>query len=192
MALFYIPYYLLHAFHYEHRAIAIVWGFLYNQEYGLFNYLLSLIDVASVPWLEDPFIAKLSLIALAVWKSNGVSMLIFFAALKSVPNSLYEAADIDGANRVQKLFKITIPSMRFATFFCYRDHANRLATVFFEEPFIMTNGGPLNGTNSMALFIYQEGFQYSQFGYGAAASFILFLFIITITLIQFKFRKSED
>lgn len=56
----------------------------------------------------------------------------------------------------------------------------------------MTNGGPLNGTNSMALFIYQEGFQYSQFGYGAAASFILFLFIITITLIQFKFRKSED
>ncbi|MBM7840496.1 multiple sugar transport system permease protein [Alkalihalobacillus xiaoxiensis] len=172
-------------------AIAIVWGFLYNQEYGLFNYLLSLIDVASVPWLEDPFIAKLSLIALAVWKSNGVSMLIFLAALKSVPKSLYEAADIDGANRVQKLFKITIPSMRFATFFV------TVTTLigwlqFFEEPFIMTNGGPLNGTNSMALLIYQEGFQYSQFGYGAAASFILFLFIITITLIQFKFRKSED
>lgn len=171
-------------------AIAVVWSFLYNQEYGLFNYLLSLIHVDSIPWLEEPFIAKLSLILLAVWKSNGVSMLIFLAALQSIPKMYYEAAEIDGANRWQKLIKITIPSMSFATFFV------TVTTLigwlqFFEEPFVMTNGGPLNGTTSMALFIYQQGFQYSQFGYGAAASFILFALIIIVTIFQFKLRKAE-
>ncbi|SFL70417.1 carbohydrate ABC transporter membrane protein 1, CUT1 family [Gracilibacillus orientalis] len=172
-------------------AIAVVWGFLYNQEYGLFNYLLSLVDIGRVPWLEDPFVAKLSLILMAVWKSNGISMLIFLAALQSIPRVYYEAADIDGANRWQKLIKITLPSMSFATFFV------TVTTLigwlqFFEEPFVMTDGGPLNGTNSIALFIYQEGFQYNEFGYGAAASFILFAIIIVATLIQFKFRKSDQ
>ncbi|WP_026571178.1 MULTISPECIES: carbohydrate ABC transporter permease [Sediminibacillus] len=171
-------------------AIAVVWSFLYNQEYGLFNYLLSLINVDSVPWLEEPVVARLSLILLAVWKSNGVSMLIFLAALQSIPKMYYEAADIDGANRIQKFFKITLPSMGFATFFV------TVTTLigwlqFFEEPFVMTNGGPLNGTNSMALFIYQEGFQYSQFGYGAAASFVLFAIVIVATLVQFKLRKTD-
>ncbi|QTN00575.1 ABC transporter permease subunit [Sediminibacillus dalangtanensis] len=171
-------------------AIAVVWSFLYNQEYGLFNYLLSLINIDSVPWLEEPVVARLSLILLAVWKSNGVSMLIFLAALQSIPKIYYEAADIDGANRWHKFFKITLPSMSFATFFV------TVTTLigwlqFFEEPFVMTNGGPLNGTNSMALFIYQEGFQYSQFGYGAAASFVLFAIVIVATLVQFKLRKTD-
>lgn len=172
-------------------AVAVVWGFLYNQEYGLFNYLLSFIQVDKIPWLEDPLIAKISLILLAVWKSNGVSMLIFLAALQSIPRVYYEAAEIDGANRWQQLLKITIPSMSFATFFVL------ITTMigwiqFFEEPFIMTKGGPLNGTNSMALFIYQEGFQHNNFGYGSAASFILFIIIIVVTLIQFKFRKKDQ
>ncbi|ASN06245.1 carbohydrate ABC transporter permease [Virgibacillus necropolis] len=171
-------------------AIAVVWMFLYNQEYGLFNYLLSLIDVDAVPWLEDPLVAKLSLILIAVWKSNGISMLIFLAALQTIPRMYYEAADIDGANRFQKLTKITLPSMSFATFFV------TVTTLigwlqFFEEPFVITDGGPLNGTNSIALFIYQEGFQYSEFGYGAAASFVLFALIIVATLVQFKFRKTD-
>ncbi len=172
-------------------AIAVVWGFLYNQEYGLFNFILNSVNLSSIPWLEDPFIAKLSLILLAVWKSNGVSMLIFLAALQSIPRTYYEAAEIDGANRWQKLTKITLPSMSFATFFV------TVTTLigwlqFFEEPFVMTEGGPLNGTNSIALFIYQEGFQYSEFGYGAAASFVLFVIVIAATLIQFKLRKSDE
>jgi len=172
-------------------AIAVIWGFLYNQSYGLFNYLLSLVDIGAVPWLEHPFVAKLSLILLAVWKSNGVSMLIFLAALQSIPRNLYEASEIDGANRWQQLRKITLPSMSFATFFV--TVTTLIGWVqFFEEPFVMTEGGPLNGTNSIALFIYQEGFQYSYFGYGAAASFILFFIIIIATAIQFKLRKSDD
>lgn len=171
-------------------AVAVIWGFLYNNEYGLFNYVLSIFNIDAVHWLEDPKIAKLSLIMLAVWKSNGVSMLIFLAALQSIPKMYYEAADIDGASRLQKLIKITIPSMSFATFFVI------ITTLigwfqFFEEPFVMTEGGPLNSTNTMALFIYQEGFQHNEFGYGAAASFILFTIIIIVTMVQLRLRKKD-
>ncbi|MGM7702750.1 carbohydrate ABC transporter permease [Pseudalkalibacillus sp. Hm43] len=171
-------------------AVAVIWGYLYNTEYGLFNYILSLLEAGKVPWLEEPTIAKLSLIVLAVWKGIGINMIIFLAALQGIPQSYYEAAKIDGANRFQMLFKITIPLLRYATFFV------TITTLigwlqFFEEPFVMTDGGPLNGTISMALFIYQEGFQYSEFGYAAAGSFVLFIFIIVVTLVQFKFRKSD-
>ncbi|WRP07694.1 sugar ABC transporter permease [Rossellomorea aquimaris] len=171
-------------------AVAVIWGFLYNTEYGLFNYLLSLVDVDKIPWLGEPTIAKLSLIVLAVWKGIGINMIIFLAALQGIPKSYYEAAEMDGANRLQVLFNVTIPLLRYATFFV------TITTLigwlqFFEEPFVMTNGGPLDGTISMALFIYKKGFQFSEFGYAAAGSFILFIFIIMITLFQFKLRKSD-
>ncbi len=117
-------------------------------------------------------------------------MIIFLAALQGIPKSYYEAAEMDGANRWQVLWNVTIPLLRYATFFV------TVTTLigwlqFFEEPFVMTNGGPLDGTISMALFIYQKGFQFSEFGYAAAGSFILFVFIIVITLVQFKIRKSD-
>ncbi|XXM72975.1 carbohydrate ABC transporter permease [Lysinibacillus sphaericus] len=171
-------------------AVAVIWGFLYNTEYGLFNYILSLLDVEKIPWLGEPTIAKLSLIVLAVWKGIGINMIIFLAALQGIPKSYYEAAEMDGANRWQVLWNVTIPLLRYATFFV------TVTTLigwlqFFEEPFVMTNGGPLDGTISMALFIYQRGFQFSEFGYAAAGSFILFVFIIIITLVQFKIRKSD-
>ncbi|MFS0868532.1 carbohydrate ABC transporter permease [Paenibacillus xylanilyticus] len=171
-------------------AIAVIWSYLYNQQYGLFNYLLSLAGTDSIPWLEKPFVAKISLLILAVWQGLGVNMIIFLAALKSIPEMYYEAAEIDGANRWQRLWHITLPSIRYAIFFVV---VTKLIgwLQFFEEPFVMTGGGPLNGTISMALFIYQEGFQYSKFGYAAAASTVLFAVIIVVTMIQFKLRREE-
>ncbi|WP_394217602.1 carbohydrate ABC transporter permease [Halobacillus trueperi] len=171
-------------------AVAVIWGYLYNTEYGLFNYLLSLLTVENVPWLQEPTIAKISLIILAVWKGIGINMIIFLAALQGIPKSYYEAAEMDGANRLQVLFNVTLPLLRYATFFV------TVTTLigwmqFFEEPFVMTDGGPLDGTISIALFIYKEGFQFSEFGYAAAASFVLFAMIIIVTMIQFKFRKSD-
>ncbi|TDL31746.1 sugar ABC transporter permease [Jeotgalibacillus sp. S-D1] len=171
-------------------AVAVVWGFLYNTQYGLFNYVLSLADIDKVLWLEEPVMAKLSLIILAVWKGIGINMIIFLAALQGIPNSYYEAAKIDGAKRWQILFFITLPLLRYAIFFV------TVTTLigwlqFFEEPFIMTQGGPLDGTVSMALFIYQRGFQFSEFGYAAAGSFVLFIVIIIVTLLQFKLKKSD-
>nr|WP_245746014.1 sugar ABC transporter permease [Evansella caseinilytica] len=171
-------------------AVAVIWGFLYNTHYGLFNYLLSVVNIDAVPWLEQPTIAKLSLIALAVWKGLGLNMIIFLAALQGIPKEYYEAAKIDGANRWQTLRHVTIPLLSFATFFV------TITTLigwlqFFEEPYVMTNGGPLDGTLSMALFIYRNGFQLSEMGYAAAGSFILFFFIIVATIVQFKVRKAD-
>ncbi len=98
-------------------AVAVIWGFLYNTHYGLFNYLLSTVNLSAVPWLEQPTIAKLSLIILAVWKGLGLNMIIFLAALQGIPKEYYEAAKIDGANRWQTLRYITVPLLSFATFF---------------------------------------------------------------------------
>ncbi|MGG6440112.1 sugar ABC transporter permease [Saccharococcus caldoxylosilyticus] len=171
-------------------AIAVVWSYLYNPQFGLFNYLLKLLHLPAVPWLQDPTMAKISLIILALWRAIGVNMIIFLAALQGIPREYYEAAQLDGANGWKQLTKITIPLLRYAIFFV------SITTMigwlqFFEEPFIMTKGGPLDSTTSVALFIYQNGFELSKFGYAAAGSFILFIAIILVTIIQFKLQNKE-
>lgn len=172
-------------------AVAVVWAFLYNPTYGLFNYILEAINLPAVPWLTDPTIAKLSLILLAIWRAIGLNMIIFIAALQGIPRSLYEAAQLDGATTWQQIVKITLPMLRFAIFFV------SITTMigwlqFFEEPLIMTKGGPLDGTMSVALFVYKNGFQLSNFGYAAAGSFVLFIAIITVTLFQFRMQNKES
>ncbi|QGQ48247.1 carbohydrate ABC transporter permease [Metabacillus sediminilitoris] len=171
-------------------AVAVVWSYLYNPQFGLFNYILGLFNIPAVPWLQDPLMAKISLIALALWRAIGVNMIIFLAALQGIPKTYYEAAQLDGASDWKQLTKITIPLLRYAIFFV------SITTMigwlqFFEEPFIMTDGGPLDSTTSVALFIYRNGFQLSNFGYAAAGSFILFIAIIIVTLIQFRLQKKE-
>lgn len=171
-------------------AVAVVWSYLYNPSLGLLNYILISLGLGSVPWLQDPVMAKISLIILAVWRAIGLNMIIFIAAIKGISKTYYEAAQIDGASNWRQTWSITIPLLRFAIFFV------SITTMigwlqFFEEPFVMTKGGPLDGTISVALFIYNNGFQFSKFGYAAAGSFILFFAIILITLIQFKFQNKE-
>lgn len=172
-------------------AVAVVWGYIYNSQYGLLNNFLSWFDISAVGWLTDPMISKISLIIIAVWKGIGINMVIFLAALKSVPKSYYEAAELDGANRFAKLRYITLPSIKFSIFFVTTTTLIGW-TQFFEEAFVLTEGGPLDSTLSMALYIYQKGFSRSEFGYAAAASFVLFAIIITVTIIQFKLRKKES
>lgn len=172
-------------------AVAVVFSYLYNPSFGFLNYILSLINISAVPWLTDPTVAKISLIILGVWRAVGANMLIFLAAIQGIPKELYEAASLDGAGKMTQIRHITIPSLRFSTFFV------TVTTLigwlqFFEEPFVMTNGGPLDSTTSVALFIYRNGFQFSKFGYAAAGSFVLFAAIISITLIQFKVQKYNS
>jgi multiple sugar transport system permease protein len=172
-------------------AVAVVWSYLYNPTLGLFNYLLSQMNLGTVPWLTEPTTAKISLIILAVWRGIGLNMIIFIAAIKGIPKSYYEAAQLDGANAWQQIWYITLPQLRFAIFFV------SITTMigwlqFFEEPFVMTDGGPLDGTISAALFIYNNGFKFSKFGYAAAGSFVLFFAIIAITLIQFRLQNKAE
>ncbi|OAB47865.1 carbohydrate ABC transporter permease [Paenibacillus antarcticus] len=172
-------------------AVAVVWAYLYNPAFGLFNYILESMNLSAIPWLTEPTVAKISLILMALWRAVGLNMIIFIAALQGIPRSYYEAAELDGANTWQQITAITLPMLRFAIFFV------SITTMigwlqFFEEPFIMTKGGPLDGTMSAALFIYKNGFQLSNFGYAAAGSFVLFIAVIAVTLVQYKVQNKES
>lgn len=172
-------------------AVAVVWTFMYNPSTGLINNILNQIGLGSVGWLTDQNVAKIALIILAVWKAIGLNMLIFLAALQGIPKDFCEAAELDGASWWQQTIHITIPSLKFSIFFV------SVTTLigwfqFFDEPFVMTKGGPLGSTNSVALFVYQNGFQQSNFGYAASASFVMFAAIILATLIQFKLQNKQQ
>lgn len=171
-------------------AVAVIWGFLYNSNYGLFNQILKSLNLSSIPWLQDTLWAKISLVALAVWRAIGMNMLIFLAAIKGIPKSYYEAAQIDGANSWERFIYIKLPLLSPSIFFV------TITTLigwiqFFEEPLVMTKGGPLDSTMSMALLIYKNGFKNSNFGYAAAGSFVLFAIIIIATGVQFKLKKDN-
>ncbi|MCI3027971.1 sugar ABC transporter permease [Desemzia sp. C1] len=174
-------------------AVAIVWSFLFNpsDSIGLFNRMLGTIGIGPIGWLQDVAVSKISLIILAVWRGLGINMLIFSAALQNIPRTMYEASELDGASRWQQIRFITIPQLKFSTFFVI------VTTLigwlqFFEEPFVMTEGGPLNSTLSVSLFIYRNGFQLNNFGYAAAGSLILFVIIILATIVQLKIQRKQD
>ncbi|MBX3098271.1 MAG: sugar ABC transporter permease [Salinibacterium sp.] len=172
-------------------AISLVWGYLYNTQFGLLNYLLSLVGVPQVQWLSDPTLAKFSVALVAVWRGTGLNIIIFLAALQGVPKEYLEAASIDGAGEWKKTFSIVIPLLRFAIFF-----VSVTTTIswlqFFDEPFVLTDGGPLGATTSASIFLYKEGFRLNQFGYASAGSIVLFAIIAVITLIQLRLRRADD
>jgi multiple sugar transport system permease protein len=172
-------------------AISFVWGYLYNTQFGLFNYLLSLVGAPQVQWLSDPWLSKFSVALVAVWRGTGLNIIIFLAALQGVPKEYLEAASLDGAGRWRTTFSVTVPLLRFAIFF-----VSVTTTIswlqFFDEPFVLTDGGPLGATTSASIFLYKEGFRLNQFGYASAGSIVLFAIIAVITLIQLRVRKADD
>ncbi|MCU1410195.1 MAG: sugar transporter permease [Rhodoglobus sp.] len=172
-------------------AVSLVWSYLYNTQFGLFNYLLSLVGAEPVQWLSDPWLSKFSVGLVAVWRGTGLNIIIFLAALQGVPKEYLEAASIDGAGEWRKTFSITIPLLRFAIFFV--SVTTTIAWLqFFDEPFVLTDGGPLGATTSVSIFLYKEGFRLNQFGYASAGSVVLFAIIAVITLIQLRLRRADD
>ncbi|NEN05864.1 sugar ABC transporter permease [Diaminobutyricibacter tongyongensis] len=171
-------------------AISLVWGYLYNTQFGLLNWLLSLVGVPPVQWLSDPTLAKFSVALVAIWRGTGLNIIIFLAALQGVPREYVEAASLDGAGEWRITRSIVIPLLRFAIFFV------TVTTIiswfqFFDEAYVLTNGGPLGATTSISIFLYHQGFQQSAFGYASAGSLILFVMIAVVTLAQLRLRRSD-
>jgi multiple sugar transport system permease protein len=172
-------------------AISLIWGYLYNSQFGLFNYLLSEVGLGPVQWLSDPTIAKFSVALVAVWRGSGLDIIIFLAALQSIPPEYYEAASLDGASDRRQVFDITIPLLKFAIFFV------TVTTLiswmqFFDEPYVLTNGGPVNATTSISLYIYHQGFSNNEFGFASAASIVLFAIIAVVTGFQVRARMRGE
>lgn len=172
-------------------AVAMIWRWLYNPEFGLFNLALGWLGLPAQGWLSNRWLALPSLILMAVWKGFGYNTIIFVAALQSIPDSLYESISLDGANTRQEFWYITLPMLRGTAFFVMI-----MTTIgylqFFAEPYIMTGGGPLNSTMSVVLYMYQQGFKFYNLGYASAMAYILFGIIFAFTTLQFRAQKKLE
>jgi multiple sugar transport system permease protein len=171
-------------------AISLIWGYLYNSQFGLLNHLLGLLGLGPVGWLSDPFMSRLSVAVVAIWRATGLNIIIFLAALQGIPAEYREAAALDGASEWRTTRSIVIPLLRFAILFV------SLTTLiawmqFFDEPFVLQKW-PANATTSASLYIYFEGFRFNEFGFASAASLVLFAIILVVTLTQLRMRRADD
>ena len=171
-------------------AVAVVWRFLLQDEYGLINTALSWVGINGPNWLGDPNWSMPALIMMASWRNFGTAMIIFLAGLQAVPWMLHEAAAIDGAGAWKRFRHITLPMLKPTILFVSVTTGIGYLQ-FFEEPFVMTNGGPLNSTISMSMYTYKQ-FGFGNYGYAASLSYIIFIVIAVVTAIQFRLLREKD
>ena len=172
-------------------AVAVLWRFIYHPRFGVLNYMLGFIGVHPIDWLGDSFWAMPAIIFMSVWKNFGYSMIIFIVGLQNIPDQLYEAARIDGAGGWEQFKNITIPMLApvslFISIITMIDYFQ-----FFAEPYVMTQGGPLNSTLSIVMLLYQQGFRWWNMGYSASIAFVLFAVIFAASIIQAYFQRRRE
>ena len=170
-------------------AVAVVWRFLLQPDSGLVNTVLAWVGIKGPDWLGSTTWAMPSLIAMASWRNFGTAMIIFLAGLQAVPPMLHEAAAIDGASAWQRFRDITLPLMRPTMLFVTVTTGIGYLQ-FFEEPLVMTRGGPLDSTISMSMYTYKQ-FGFGNYGFAAAMSYVLFVVIVVLTGLQFRLLRSN-
>lgn len=173
-------------------AIAIVWQFAYNGDFGLINQVLAWFGINGPDWLQNTATVKPAIILMAVWKGLGYSMLLYLAAIQSVPKSLYEAAALDGANAFQRLRSITLPMVRPVTFFIVVTNVIGGSQIFTEINIMTPAGGPEFSSASIVWYIVRKAFKYQQMGYATAMSVVLGVIVFIITLIQFRLNRRNS
>lgn len=174
--------------------VAIIWKWLYNGDYGLFNYYLLKLHIIQQPihWLSDQNLAMPSVVIMSVWAGVGFSMVIYLAGLQGIPEELYEAAKMDGAGTWKRLRHITIPQLAPTTLFLLVMGIIGSFQIF-TQIFIMTKGGPVERTTTMVYYIYQSAFQFFDMGYASTLAFALFGITLVFTLIQlWLYRKADQ
>jgi multiple sugar transport system permease protein len=172
-------------------AVAVIWRYLFNPHYGWLNYAMSRIGIPPIDWLGDPHWAMPAIIVFAVWKNFGYNMIILLAGLQSIPEQLYEAARIDGASTWRQFRHVTVPVLAPIV-----GMVNVLTVAgyfqLFAEPYVMTQGGPLQSTVSVLYFMYEEGFKWWNLGSASAVAFLLFVFIFGVTALQLRLVRWES
>ena len=171
-------------------AVSVVWKFLYRDDGGLFNTILGWVGIDGPGWLDSTTLALPSLVLMAVWRNFGTLMVIFLAGLQTIPQEVNEAAEVDGASGWSRFRHVTLPMLRPTLLF------GAVITglgylQFFEEAFVMTKGGPLDSTRSATYFTFDQ-FGFGNYGYAAAASYLLFLAVVLLTWVQFRWLGERD
>jgi multiple sugar transport system permease protein len=171
-------------------AIAVIWRYLLHPDLGLVNALLGTVGIDGPNWLAHPLLAMPAIIMMAVWRNVGFVMVIFLAGLQGIPGDLKEAARVDGASTWREFRHITLPLLRPTMLF-----ASVITGIgylqLFEEPFVMTGGGPLDRTLSVTMLVYQQGFNFLNFGYASAIAYALFVAIVVLTVINFRLLRPQ-
>ena len=171
-------------------AISVVWKFLLRDEGGLVNTVIGWFGVDGPGWLDSTTTALPTLVVMAVWRNFGTMMIIFLAALQTVPREMVEAAESDGAGAWARFRYLTLPMLRPTLLF-----GAVITSIgylqFFEEAFVMTKGGPLDSTRSITFFTFDQ-WGYGNYGYASAAAYLLFLAIILLTALQFRLLREKD
>lgn len=170
-------------------SVAIVWVYMFGTDRGVINYFLRQLGGSNVPWLTDKNVVYLTIALFSFWKFIGTAFLYYFIGLQNIPDVYYEAARIDGAGTRQIFSRITLPLLSPTMFFVV---VTNMIGVFqiFDEPFIITGGGPGTATKTMSLYIYQIAFQQMKTGYGCTLAFSVFLVILLMTVLQFGGQKK--
>ncbi|KQY48181.1 sugar transporter [Cellulomonas sp. Root137] len=173
-------------------AIAIVWQFAYNGDFGLINQVLAWFGIDGPDWLQNTATVKPAIIIMAIWKGLGYSMLLYLAAIQGVPASLHEAAALDGANAFQRFRNITLPMVRPVTFFLVVTNIIAGSQIFTEINIMTPAGGPEFSSASVVWYIVRKAFKYQQMGYATAMSIVLGILVFVITFIQFRLNRRNS
>ena len=169
--------------------VSTIWLMLYNKN-GLFNAALAGLGFAKVGWLADPNIALISVAIASIWQGFGFETVVFLAALQSIPQELYEAASMDGANSLQKFWYITLPSLRNVILFAYIVGIIGSYQVF-DQIFVMTSGGPVHTTSTIVYYLFTK-FMDLRLGYASAIAYILFAVLVMFSYIQWRFFGEQS
>ena len=170
-------------------AVSLVWKWMYQPDVGLINVMLGWFGVRGLNWLGDPRWAMPALILMSLWKGFGYNMVLFLAGLQGIPSTIYEAAVIDGAGAWQRFWRITLPLLSPTMFLAI---VLTIISSFqvFDQAYVMTGGGPVNATNTVVLYIFQNGFQFFRMGYASAIAWVLFAVIFLFTLVQMRLQRT--
>lgn len=160
-----------------------------RKDAGLLNWLLGLFGVTPIDWLGSPFWARISIVIALTWHYTGYNAVIYLAGLQSIPKELYEAAMVDGAGAARRFWSITVPQLR--PILALTVVLSTIGTLqLFDEPFVLTGGGPDNSTLTISLYLYQNGFRYFDFGYAAAIAYALTLIVAVFGIAQMRLQKK--
>jgi multiple sugar transport system permease protein len=172
--------------------MAVVWQFLFNTNNGLLNIMLGWIGLGPVPWLIDPHWAMVSLCLVTVWKSVPFATVVLLAAMQGVPETLYQAAKMDGAGGIRRLFSITLPLIRGALSFVV---VISIINAFqaFDQVYVLTggHGGPETGTYVLGIMLFQHAFAFLEFGYASALAWVMFAILVVLTAVQLRLARRN-
>jgi multiple sugar transport system permease protein len=170
-------------------AVSILWGWIYDPQIGVLNWALGMLGISPIPWLSEPGWAMAAVVILSIWKGLGYNIILLLAGLSAIPQQYDEAAQVDGANGMQRLWFVTLPLLA-PTLFMVITVALINAFQAFDAIYMLTGGGPANSTSVMVYWLYKQAFHYYHVGKASAIAYVLFALILALTWLQWRVRKQ--